>query len=335
MMDSKLWQFVISFFVYIVTNNKEILAQAPDSVSSPNDFIELIKINARSHMSNYPFGSIKVISEQGTTRSTVFVPRIRLEAKFVWSGKSQMTEGVLTEFGDELSKKPHEVLNIKELVGLKRYYLLDFTHHILTIRDARNGSLPQTRLSPNEEWWSILGKPLDALLSDKGALANVKRVTVTENRASKRLSVIIKQLDLSVLEVDFNSAQNFAPLRYSIFDAKLNAKFEGRFEWDRTSREKIYLKLKKTDQPANFSNPANGERDIKTIRILDPNFDDKPLESLFSIDVGQLQQGTVVDDQIRNKRYRIGAISIDRQLESLPRLIDKMKSKGFANPDNK
>jgi hypothetical protein len=202
------------------------------------------------------------------------------------------------------------------------------------------GPPPLTALRPDQVWYranfngrrwvELLGPhpnfPQKDVLAYKFTRLDENRIQMLRERTGvSRFRAVASRADDGNI-VEFDSYYK---------DESVEQSYRTAYQWDRDSKGRCYLRsVEFRSRSLTKGQPSRGEGYTRmTIDRID--LDAVPDLSLFEMESFDLPPGTLVEDQINNRRYRIGELPVARVADSLDALISEASSRGFARPERK
>ena len=291
-------------------------------VEGDADLFEAVADAHDACLGRYPHGTMEVFAERGELEP--LRPDVRVECKFDWLGTNHHVKGRFTNFLTQKDGKTKEATDeIETVLSEKLYQVYDATLHHLRICSPNAGLIPLTKLQPDRSWYTILGQPWTFPLRDPGYQAEVERYEV--RRPDAKTVEIVSFRKGGVTETTKASLDwDWHVVEYHIRDAQ-KGDASGTFLWDRDRKGRVFLRERMATMP------ARGARIYEKLRVKSFDPDYQPPKSLFLSRI-KPAAGTTVDDEIAHRRYRVGDTPVEAMGNRLDKLIELMRSEGFARP---
>lgn len=306
------------------------------------DTSSALRIVKQAHFANetrYPSGRMhfriwKTLVDRENKQETFYEA---IEGISIWSNDKIRTE--LKRWGPQKQKVDMElptddtatcILDGKAIV----YY--NHRANIFMQPIAGQSILTEYRVTPKNYWFNDQLHPdypaykafdPKEMSASSIAVANMK-VSNEENGDIKFTRVDADTKSSLVARYSLRDGGNLVD--FKLHSVSTNLKTDARLKWEKTVNGDLYLfRLERnTESVSSLGRKTSSE----TCEIDEFQPDYKIPENIFKITSLNAKDGTLVDDQVNKKLYRIGDKSSSAIGDSFQYLIQLMKSRGFAGP---
>lgn len=280
-------------------------------------------------MPSYRHGRMSVEAERGVIRSGTRAPQGKVRGDFEWDGPKQRLQGTYTTY--ELTA-PYKERETQEFISVNAdplSYAIDTTHSVVTIRPPSDALLPLTELRPEICWLRMGSRSFESYFTNERFTSQVDSVN-SKQTDSDAYTITITKRDGATITFFCQLTPIPHVVRQETLGTKSGNRGVVRFEW---ANENGVMVLKSREWARYLGEEKMELYESYRFKNVDLSF--RPPNDRFTFNRSALPPGTVVQDKVRDRHYKIGNREVEDVAGSFRRLIDQMKQKGFAREQSK
>ncbi len=301
--------------------------------------LEVMRDAQRSFQGRYPQGEMSYTAESGVVEGGEEKPQVRVQGKLVWNETKIRFRGEMRSYVSppEVKESNLDPVHVYDMIRDEKTMSIHWIKpNIVRISDpAKVGPPHLSDLTP-EKSWSGLAKETPWIHfmgpHPEKPQSGVKRYVV-KRLDDDQIELVSEGLDGWRLRLVASREVEGQIIEVHLEYASSSQSYLTRYRWARDTQGRLYLAEKAIRDT--YDSPID-KRAITVFRkhnVTHFNPDYRAAPSVFDHAALKRIAGAQIEDNIAGKSYTVGGKKPkDTTREGLDRLIDEVKSRGFARP---